>query len=205
MSEAGNVGAIETGPPDAEFVRRLQALDSGAWSELYDAHHKQLWRYALARTGRPELADDLVAQVFVEALESIGRFRPRGKPVLAWLYAIARNHVGKWARRHRRDSVAPAIDPGHEPMAGVVDALVLAEALGRLTDEQREIVSLRHYAGYSTAEIAVLLGKKEPAIYSAESRALASLRRHLSDSFGSSADLPGEIGGAAGIERVEGG
>lgn len=169
----------EPGVDEAPFVRRLKAHDSAAWSELYDRHYLPIWRYAAGRTGSREAADDVAAQVFLEALESIARFQPR-KPIAAWLYTITRNHAAKWVRRQSRDSPAPAPDRGDEGMARVDDALFLSQGLIRLTKNQRDVIALRHYAGCSTAEIAAALGKNERAVYSLETRAMAALRRYFS-------------------------
>lgn len=84
------------------LAARLRALDQDAWALLYDEHQPRIWRYCYARTGSRDAADDLAAQVFAEALQSIHRYRYRGKPILAWLYRIASNHVGKWFRQASR-------------------------------------------------------------------------------------------------------
>jgi RNA polymerase sigma-70 factor, ECF subfamily len=192
------------GPDEASLLRRLKAHDSAAWSELYDRHYLSIWRYAAGRTSSRDAADDVAGQVFLEALESIGRFQARGKPILAWLYTIARNHAAKWVRRQRRESPVAPPERGDSGMTPVDDALVLSRALGRLTKDQREVVVLRHYAGCSTAEIAALLGKNERAVYSAEARAMASLRRQLSSEPENLTPARDEIRPAPGIEGVEG-
>lgn len=164
----------------AVFVERLRALDQQAWAELYDQNHAQLWRYAYARSSNRDTADDVAAQVFTEALSSIHRYRYTGRPILAWLYRIARNLAAKQARQQRQRA---APDSSAEPSGGSLedglDAIVLADALERLTADQREVVALRFYAGYSTREIALAMGKREPAIYSLEVRAIAALRRQF--------------------------
>jgi RNA polymerase sigma-70 factor (ECF subfamily) len=193
----------EPGVDEASLVRRLKAHDSAAWSELYDRHYLSIWRYAVGRTGSREAADDVAAQVFLEALESIARFHPR-KPIAAWLYTITRNHAAKWVRRQRRDSPIPPPDRADKGMDVVDDALILSQALDRLTRDQREVVVLRYYADYSTTEIAVLLGKNERAVYSTEARAMAALRRQLSSEPDNLTPGRDEIGPAPGIEGVEG-
>ncbi len=184
---------------DAELVRVLKAHDAAAWTDLYDRHYRAIWRYAVGKTGSREAADDVAAQVFLEALQSIDRFRPQGKPIVAWLYTIARNHAAKWVRRHRREiELAPdLVDEGIE--GAVVDTISVARALNDLTKDQRDVIALRHYAGCSTAEIAVALGKKETAVYSLETRALAALRRRLAPQSENLTPYPDEIRPAPGI------
>src|SRR6266436_2109234 len=163
------------------FIERLRALDQAAWAELFDSHHIQIWRYAYARSGDRDAADDVAAQTFSEALTAIGRYRYTGKPVVAWLYRIARNVAGKRTREVRRTVSADRIELVAGSPEDGLDALVLADALQRITGDQREVIALRFVAGYATSEIAAMMGKRESAIYSLEARAIAALRRQLAE------------------------
>jgi RNA polymerase sigma-70 factor (ECF subfamily) len=166
----------DAGDRDARLVAGLRILDEQAWAELYDAHHAQLWRYVYGRTGGRDIADEVAAQVFAEALASIASFEYRGKPVLAWLYRIARNQTAKYLRARRHEQpLAP--DLPVQPLDDRLNSVALAQAMRKLTKHQREIIALRFYAGYSTREIAAALSKSEAAVYSQEARALASMRR----------------------------
>jgi RNA polymerase sigma-70 factor, ECF subfamily len=191
------------GGEDDSFVERLRALDQQAWSALYDRHHLQIWRYAYGRTADRDAADDVAAHVFTEALASIQRYGYRGRPILAWLYRIARNLASKHVRQGRRDvPLAGMEQEAHTSPEDGLDTIILAQALRRLTADQREVVALRFYAGYSTREIAQAMRKREPAVYSLEVRALAALRRHLtpdSQKFLPEAD---ENGLSSGIDQV---
>jgi RNA polymerase sigma-70 factor, ECF subfamily len=164
---------------ESALVDGLRAFENPAWTELYDRHHTQLWRYAFVRTGNRDLADDIAAHAFSEAASSIHRYHDRGRPILAWLYAIARNLVSKQARRSSREVLVTNAEPSGGAPEERLDALVLAEALQRLTSDQREVVALRFYAGYSTREIAAAMRKREAAVYSLEVRAIAALRRQF--------------------------
>ncbi len=186
----------------AAFVERLRSLDQGAWAELYDRHHAQIWRYAYGRTGNRDAADDVAAQTFTEALSAIRRYRWEGRPMLAWLYRIARNLAAKQARAERRAAREVDVEPSGGSPDDRVDAIVLAGALQRLTADQREVVSLRFYAGYSTREIALALGKREAAVYSLEVRAIAALRRQLGQELEKSSLQADEHRPRSGIDRV---
>jgi RNA polymerase sigma-70 factor (ECF subfamily) len=166
----------------AAFVERLRALDEHAWAELYDQHHAQIYRYAYGRTGSREAAEDVAAQTFTEALTSIRRYQYKGRPILAWLYRIARNLAAKQARQRREREIPDGyVEPGGGSLEEGLDSIALMEALRRLTAEQREVVALRFYAGYSTREIALAMGKREAAVYSLEVRAIAALRRQFAE------------------------
>ncbi len=173
--------APEDDVEDEALVERLRAFDQRAWGELYELHHTRIWRYVYARTGDRDDADDLAAQVFTEAVASIHRYRYTGRPLLAWLYRIARNLGAERARRRRRELPRSSAEPRSGSLEERLDRMELVRALESLTEAQREVVALRFFAGYSTREIAAAMDKREAAIYSLEVRALASLRRILGE------------------------
>jgi RNA polymerase sigma-70 factor (ECF subfamily) len=188
---------------DGAFIERLRALDQQAWAELYDGHHAQIWRYVYGRSGSRDAADDVAAQVFTEALSAIHRYRYRGRPVLAWLYRIARNLAAKQVRQERRAAPGDYVEPSGSPEEQIVDAIVLTNAVQRLTGDQREVVVLRFYAGYSTREIALAMGKRESAVYSLEVRAIAALRRQFGQEAEGSLLQADENRPLRGVDRVK--
>ncbi len=170
---------------DARLVRRAREGSRSAWTEIYDAHYPRIYRYCYARTTDRETAADLASKVFLEALESIDRYVYRGRPLLAWLYRIARNVTSVHLRARRREREAlrraadssDAHDPG--PAAEASDRRDVLAALQHLTEDQRQVIVLRYYARASTAEIATAMERSERAVYSLEVRALSALRRLL--------------------------
>lgn len=156
---------------------RLRALDHDAWACAYDDHHPRLWRYIYARTGSQDLADDIAAQVFVEALASIGRYRYDEKPIVAWLYGIARRHISKRRRADRLPRFGTLVQPAEDLLERRLLSITLGEALRALTQDQRDVVLLRYFGEYSTREIAAALRRSAAAVYSLEERALKRLRR----------------------------
>lgn len=82
----------ETEQDDAELVRLAQTGDRAAFRELYKRFAPSVYRYAIVPTVHDRtLAEDLLADTFVRALENIGRFRWQGKGFLPWLIRIAKN------------------------------------------------------------------------------------------------------------------
>jgi RNA polymerase sigma-70 factor (ECF subfamily) len=176
-----------TSPHDdeARLVQLAKERSPTAWAQIYDACYQKLFRYCYARTGDTTTAADLTSRVFLEALEGIDRYVYRGRPLLAWLYRIARNVVSDHLHAREREAKALAdagslLDP-HEPgpASQVADQADLLDALRRLTDDQQQVIVLRYYTGFTTAEIAQALERSERAVYSLEVRALAALRRAL--------------------------
>lgn len=193
-------GTSDESPPghrsNAELVASAQAGDPESWAAIYDANYPAVYRYIRARIFDDSIAEDLAADVFLSALEAIRRYRDRGKPLLAWLYGIARNVVAEHQRKlaraggfasQRPERSTAQADPGQavdlaaaggDP-AHMIRHLDLEVAIQELTESQREVVILRYFVGLTTGEIAAVLGKDISAIYSLEARAMMDLRKRL--------------------------
>ena len=163
---------------EAGLVSRAKTGDADVWSYWYEQYHALLFRYAHARLGSREDAEDVAAQVFLEALKSIDRYKYRQRPILAWLYGIAHNLVASKLRRAKRDH-----QTGWKDAEAISDSLLedleLRQAIAGLSRDQRETITLRFLVGLSTREVAILLAKKPATIYSLQARAVAALKRQL--------------------------
>jgi RNA polymerase sigma-70 factor (ECF subfamily) len=170
-----------------ELILRAKQRDSAAWSSIYSEHYDAIYRYVFGRLGRKEESEDLASQVFLEALQNIDSFRDMGKPLVAWLFGIARNLANGSARRTKRvghsESLVDHVDDDNIALADGLnpESLDLIAGLDGLTRDQREALVLRFYAGLSAREVAHVLGKTEQAVYALHVRALASLRRLIGD------------------------
>ena len=171
---------------EASLVARAKDLDPGAWTDLYERYHARIFTYLRYRVGSDEVAEDIAATVFLEAVERIGSFTYRGVPVSAWLYRIAHNLAADHLRRNSRRPVEP-LDDGVRASSTTPDDIVerdlarqdLAVALEALTDDQRQVVLLKFIGGFTGAQVAEILEKPEGAVKSLQHRALKALRRTL--------------------------
>ena len=174
-------------PAIADLVQRAGQRDQAAFAELYDHFLGAVYRYVYYRVGNRADAEDLSEQVFLQAWAAIDRFRWQGKPFLAWLYALAHNVVIDWRRRAHPtlslDDDENSLDPHHpsaeRDIVQSVDAAMLASAIGRLTAEQQQVITLKFIEGFDTAQVAQLMDKREGTIRALQLRALQSLRREL--------------------------
>jgi RNA polymerase sigma-70 factor (ECF subfamily) len=169
---------LGAGREEAGLVDRAKAGDAKVWASWYDQYYPLLFRYAHARLGNRQDAEDVTAQVFLEALKSINRFKYRGRPVLAWLYGIGHNLVASKLRRSKR-TPQTALREADAIYDLPLEDLELREAIARLTRDQRETITLRFLVGLSTKDVASVLGKKPATIYSLQARAVAALKRQL--------------------------
>lgn len=176
-------------PDDQEgLIRRAQQGDSAACAALYDVHYDDVYRYCYYRVGDTDLAQDLTAEVFVRMVEKLGCYQDRGRPLLAWLYTIARNLVVDTHRANGRashvplDAAGPVVDARANPVEHVERGLAadcLAAAMAHLTEDQRQVILGKFVEGRTNAQVGELLNKTEGAIKSLQHRALAALRRAL--------------------------
>jgi RNA polymerase sigma-70 factor, ECF subfamily len=168
------------------FVTEAQQGDAWAFGMIFDHYHEAIYRFIASRVNRPSDAEDLTQHVFVKALEALPRYESRGIPFGGWLFRLARNAVIDHVRtRHDHAELDSIIewthgDAGPDEIAVVRQELdAVGAALAGLTDEQREAITLRFFAGLSAREAAEAMGKQEGTVRGLQFRAIAALRRQL--------------------------
>ena len=161
---------------------------AAALADLFEEYYERIARYIAVRIGNQDDAEELAGDVFVRTTEHIGSLRWRGVPVQAWLYRIAHNPVVDHLRRNSRRKTAPLdeaihVANSHDPTGEVMHSLdkeELLEAMGLLTDAQRETIALRFFGGMTSAEAAVIMNRSDGAVRELQSSALKKLRGILS-------------------------
>jgi RNA polymerase sigma-70 factor (ECF subfamily) len=171
---------------EIELIQRAKKGDPAAFAEIYERCHPAIYRYIFFQVGDAATAEDLAGEVFVRLVEKVDRFTYRGRPLLAWLYTIARNLVTDY-RRRAKQSLPFQLD--EQLAADLIDTEVtvedrlaqhrLAAAIACLTEEQRQVILLKFVEELDNATVAFVLGKSINAIKALQHRALASLRRIL--------------------------
>jgi len=181
-----------------ELVAAAKAGDAEAFGRLFDHFHEPVHRYIAARVRRPSDAEDLAQLVFVKALEALPRYEQRGIPFGGWLFRLARNVVIDHIRTNREhvdvDALLERADQRAGPEAQAVarqEMDAVAVALAELTEEQRDAIALRFFAGLSAREAAAAMGKQEGTVRGIQFRAIGALRRRLGLEA-SGAEAPGE-------------
>ena len=158
---------------------------------VFDRHYDAVHRYLARRVG-PDLADDLAAETFTEAFEARLRFdttRPNARP---WLFGIAtnllRHHHRSEARRLRAYARLdrPASDDAPSEIETRLDAEragpAIAEVVGRLSADERNVLLLFAWADLRYEEIAVALRIPIGTVRSRLNRARGRLRELIGPS-----------------------
>lgn len=171
---------------EGDLVRQAVAGDQRAFAELYEAYFDRIYRYVYLKIGDRVEAEDMTQQVFVNAYKSITGYRWQGKPFSAWLFRIAHNQIVDHLRRKTRQPATllnePLLTGGVNPLAVAehnLDMEQVAQATRKLTQAQREVVSLRFAAGLSIDEVARAMGRTQGAVKALQHSAIIALRKLL--------------------------
>lgn len=165
---------------------RASARRPSVFSHVYDAQAPALLAFFVRRTFDVEVARDLTAETFAQAFEHRRRFRGRtDAEAEAWLYAIARHQLSRYARKgvvqrkavERLGVQLPAVSgEEHErvvELAGLADLRrTVAEAFASLPPQQREALRLRVIDEHAYPHVAATLGVSEQTARARVSRAL---------------------------------
>jgi RNA polymerase sigma-70 factor (ECF subfamily) len=154
------------------------------FEDLYRDFLPRIYGFVLAQLRSAAEAEDVTAQVFINAYRAYDRFEPRATTPAAWLFRIARNAILDFHRRsavRERTAREVAAQPLEEadPARVAEDRILYAgllESVRRLPERQREVISLRHRSDLSFAEIGELMECSEDAAKMLYHRALKALR-----------------------------
>jgi RNA polymerase sigma factor (sigma-70 family) len=157
--------------------------DRPPFEDLYRAYLGRIYAYVRAQVGSSADAEDITAQVFMNAYQAYARFESRNTTPAAWLFRIARNATLDHFRSHvRRERLRRTIE--HQPVAeedpsNVAEERITYRALlgrvAQLPDRQRDAISLRH-SGLSFEEVGALLKCSEDAAKMLYHRAVKALK-----------------------------
>lgn len=161
--------------------------DPRAFAMIYREHYDAMAGYVFRRLGDVHGTEDVVADLFMTAMRSLPRYRYRGIPLRAWLYAIATRACNQWVRRRRRHRLVALSDDVVE--RGVTDAAssnaapdseFLRRALLGLSVKNQTVLALYYLKGLSVEEVGTVTGWRIGTVKSRLSRAREALREKLS-------------------------
>jgi RNA polymerase sigma-70 factor (ECF subfamily) len=165
-----------------EARRSLEIKLGGLHKEYYD----KIARYASAHIGNRADAEDIAGEVFLKALESLDSYEERGVPMQAWLFKIAHNkvvdHLRKASKRKTVDIDSVVINTETDPSAIAevnIEIERVKKAMEQLTQEQKEVLSLRFFGEFASKETASIMGKSDGAVREMQRAAIEKLRTLL--------------------------
>jgi len=161
--------------------------DLSQFQKYYEEYMPKIFRYVYSKVSDRELAEDLVSEISLKALEHFDSY-DESKPFGGWFYGIARNHVIDHYKKYKKlqhaslDELENVMPDKSNPAADTERALDnerLQSALVKLSEDKKELVTLRYLSGYSYKEIGQMFGKEENTVKVATHRAVAELKKML--------------------------
>ena len=173
-------------PEETALVERAKRGDERAYETLVRTYQSIAFRTAYLFTGSAADAEDAAQYGFVKAWGALDRFRS-GAPFKPWLLQIvaneARNRRRSAGRRVelavRAAAERPAGDAAPSPEGAVIareQREELLEALARLSETDRDVLTCRYFLELSEEETADVLGVRRGTVKSRTARALTRLR-----------------------------
>jgi RNA polymerase sigma-70 factor (ECF subfamily) len=175
-------------------IQRLNSLDPVVVSAIHDRYFGEIFRFARFRVSDEVTAEDIAGDVFVRLLEAVHQGNGPHTNLRGWLLRTTANvvndHFRKLYNRPREES-AEALENSGDLFLTQSDPVILSDqaerrrllqsAIDELTKAQKMVITLRFGNRFSLEETAQIMGKTANTIKSLQFRAMASLRKKLSE------------------------
>jgi RNA polymerase sigma-70 factor (ECF subfamily) len=149
---------------DDTLIERIAAGDRLAMQVLFARHHVRVFRFVLGVVKDRTMAEDLIADVFLDVWRQAHKFEARSA-VATWLLSIARYKALSALRGRRAHDPLDEASAIEDPQAGPEDVMqmkdrsaVMRKCLEALSPEHREIIDLAYYHEKSIDEVADIVG-----------------------------------------------
>ena len=161
-------------------ILKIAAGDHEALRIIHKYMHRQIYAVAYSVLRDFTLSDDIVQETYVKIMEKAVSYEKETK-ARAWILSIARNLAIDIYRKRSFDCSSENIEEedNHFDEGSVLVSMEVKRALDSLDDEERQIVTLKVYAGLKHKEIAHLLEINDESCKKKYQRAIAKLRELL--------------------------
>ena len=149
---------------ETELIARLQAHEEAAFSYLYDHYSKALFAVIFQVLPQTELAEDVLQDVFVKIWQNVGSYDPSKGRLYTWMLNIARNSAidrtrsKDFGKQAKTTALTENVYSGKEGASAALVDVGLKKTLERLPEENRRLLQLSYFQGYTQEEISKMLG-----------------------------------------------
>jgi len=172
-------------PPEERLLIEAAQRDLTRFADLYDLYFDRIYAYVARRVGDRAEAEDLVSDVFHQALANLRRFEWRGAPFSAWLFRMAANRIADRSERLGRErAIEPSPEFEEADQEEAHDRAKVFALVRELPEDQRKVLELRFAEEKSLHEVAEVLGRSEGAIKQLQLRGLENLRARIGGKHG---------------------
>jgi len=170
---------------DPKLVETARQGDKDSFAQVYDQIAPDLYKIALYTLGNTHDAEDIVSETFIEAYKGITKLRDPAsfKPWMMKILSVrCKRKIAEYVKDKNvfdLDYFMTTLSSDSDVSADVSEQVTVVTALARLSAQERQIIVLSVLQGYTTKEIAAILGSPLGTISSKLHRSLAKLRRML--------------------------
>lgn len=162
-----------------ELVWRARQGDAKAFAELYRGIYQDLYRFALYTLKHGQDAEDAVGDAVMDAWKGIRKLKNE-EAFRSWIFRILACKCRRKLKSYRNREIELTEDLESQDRE-IGEDLDVREAFFRLSGEERMILALNLFAGYSSREIGTFLEEKDSTVRSKQRRALQKMRTWLGD------------------------
>ena len=167
---------------DERLLIEAAQRDPRRFSELYEGNFERVFAFVMRRVRDRDIAEDITAEVFHQALAKLPQFEWRGVPFSAWLIRIAANAItDRWQKTNRETELPPEELEDAAADGEIERRAMLFQLVDGLPEDQRLVVVKRFVEQRTIREIATELGRSEGAVKQLQFRALQSLRERMKE------------------------
>ncbi len=167
-----------------DYLKKVKSAKRGdvdAFAELYSEIYESMYRFALYTLRNTSDAEDAVSDAVTDAFASIKKLRAE-EAFKSWIFRILSNKCKDKLREYAVKNEELQEDlPEKEPETDTAERMLIRRAFFELADEERLIISMHQFAGYTSREIAQILHMNENTVRSKESRGLKKMAGQLED------------------------
>lgn len=148
---------------EPELLEGLQLHDEQAFSFLYDRYSKALFSIILQVIPQQELAEDVLQEVFIKIWQNIKSYDETKGRLYTWMLNIARNQAIDRTRskdfnnRSKTTGLSETVYNQQKVVESKVDDIGLKKILSNLPEENRKLLELAYFQGYTQDEISKML------------------------------------------------
>ena len=145
---------------EQELTAALKAKDDQAFSYLYDHYSGSLYSIILQIVKSPEIANDILQEVFVSIWRKIESYDPIKGRLFTWMLNISRNasidmlRSKNYQNSQKNQEITDNVYGLNQVTQTNIDSIGLSKFLGKLRPEQRVLIELAYFKGYTHDEIA---------------------------------------------------
>lgn len=167
-----------------QLILSVAQGDMKALESLYNAMYREIYGYLLSLLGNEQTAEDLAQDTFLRVYKYAPKFVPAGSGK-SWVYKIAGRLALTYFKNNRVSSAELSEHLSAEVNAEehVLNAQLVAEAMQKISEEERQIISLHAISGLTLGEIADILNKPLGTIKWKHAEAIKKLRKLLEEHF----------------------